>query len=140
MMRSRLRKPTSKSMTAVLWPASARPAEKLALVVVLPTPPLPEVMTMILAIGRILSFRTEAGARGWGGPADEVARRRAARWRSAADRLDDDAVALEPHDGRLGPHRLGPRRLGGAVGAGDGHQLRLHAGGEDARAGVAARS
>src|SRR6185295_20029651 len=55
MMRSRLRRPTSKSITATLWPASARPAEKLALVVVLPTPPLPEVTTMILAIGEVLS-------------------------------------------------------------------------------------
>jgi hypothetical protein len=37
-------------MTAVLWPRSARPAANDALVVVLPTPPLPEVMTMILAM------------------------------------------------------------------------------------------
>src|SRR4051812_1245456 len=54
MMRSRLRRPTSKSMTAVLWPASARPEAKLALVVVLPTPPLPEVTTMILAAMGVL--------------------------------------------------------------------------------------
>src|SRR6478609_4809970 len=53
MMRSRLRRPTSKSMTAVLWPASARPEAKLALVVVLPTPPLPDVTTMILAMGAL---------------------------------------------------------------------------------------
>jgi len=46
-----LRRPTSKSMTVVLCPRSARPQAKLALVVVLPTPPLPEVTTMILAIG-----------------------------------------------------------------------------------------
>src|SRR5688500_19147707 len=51
MIRSRLRRPTSKSMTAVLWPARARPEAKLALVVVLPTPPLPDVTTMILAMG-----------------------------------------------------------------------------------------
>jgi hypothetical protein len=37
-------------MTAVLWPRRAKPVAKLALVVVLPTPPLPEVTTMILAI------------------------------------------------------------------------------------------
>ena len=48
MMRSRLRRPTSKSMTTVLLPRMARPLEKLALVVVLPTPPLPEVTTMRL--------------------------------------------------------------------------------------------
>ena len=39
MMRSRLRRPTSKSMTTVLKPRMARPVAKLALVVVLPTPP-----------------------------------------------------------------------------------------------------
>jgi hypothetical protein len=50
MIKSRLRKPTSKSMTAVLWPRNASPAEKLALVVVLPTPPLPEVTTIIFVM------------------------------------------------------------------------------------------
>src|SRR5579871_789315 len=39
----------SKSMTAVFLPWFARPVAKLALVVVLPTPPLPEVTTMTLA-------------------------------------------------------------------------------------------
>ena len=48
-IKSRLRKPTSKSITAVLWPRSAKPEAMLALVVVLPTPPLPEVTTMIFA-------------------------------------------------------------------------------------------
>jgi hypothetical protein len=37
----------SKSITAVLWPNRARPEAKFALVVVFPTPPLPEVTTMI---------------------------------------------------------------------------------------------
>ena len=50
MIRSRLRRPTSKSMTAVLWPRSAKPAAKLALVVVLPTPPFPEVTTIIFVM------------------------------------------------------------------------------------------
>src|SRR6478735_4157392 len=45
MIRSRLRRPMSKSMTAVFLPRMARPLAKLALVVVLPTPPLPEVTT-----------------------------------------------------------------------------------------------
>jgi hypothetical protein len=49
MIRSRLRRPTSKSITAVFLPAFARPQAMLALVVVLPTPPLPEVTTMISA-------------------------------------------------------------------------------------------
>src|SRR5690348_9927562 len=51
---SRLRKPTSKSMTTVFLPRSARPAPSAAVEVVLPTPPLPEVMTMILATLRCL--------------------------------------------------------------------------------------
>jgi hypothetical protein len=37
-------------MTAVLKPRSARPVAKLALEVVLPTPPLPDVTTIILAM------------------------------------------------------------------------------------------
>src|SRR5579864_348986 len=49
MIRSRLRSPTSKSMTTVRWPRNARPAAKAADVVVLPTPPLPDVMTMTFA-------------------------------------------------------------------------------------------
>src|ERR1700756_2454055 len=49
MIRSRLRRPTSKSITAVLCPRIARPDAKLALEVVFPTPPLPDVTTMILA-------------------------------------------------------------------------------------------
>jgi hypothetical protein len=39
-----------------LWPRKASPDAKLALVVVLPTPPLPEVTTMILAIRLILFY------------------------------------------------------------------------------------
>jgi len=49
MMRSRFLRPTSKSMMQVLKPLRARPVPKAALEVVLPTPPLPEVITMILA-------------------------------------------------------------------------------------------
>src|SRR5437899_1920373 len=49
MIRSRLRRPTSKSRTAVLCPRMARPDAKLALEVVLPTPPLPDVTTITFA-------------------------------------------------------------------------------------------
>ena len=49
MIKSRFRRPTSKSTMTVLWPRRARPVPMAALVVVLPTPPLPEVTTMILA-------------------------------------------------------------------------------------------
>src|SRR5512134_1658099 len=54
-MRSRLRSPMSKSMTAVFLPRLARPVAKLALVVVLPTPPLPEVTTTTF-VTRTLSY------------------------------------------------------------------------------------
>jgi hypothetical protein len=40
-------------MTAVLKPLRARPVAKLALVVVLPTPPLPEVTTTIFAMEKL---------------------------------------------------------------------------------------
>jgi len=46
-------------MTAVLWPRKARPVAKLALVVVLPTPPLPEVTTMIFAMKFVLKMRMQ---------------------------------------------------------------------------------
>jgi hypothetical protein len=39
-------------MTTVLKPRKARPEEKLALVVVLPTPPLPEVTTTIFVMNK----------------------------------------------------------------------------------------
>jgi hypothetical protein len=44
-------------MTAVLKPRRARPVAKLALVVVLPTPPLPEVTTTIFAMEKLSSTR-----------------------------------------------------------------------------------
>src|ERR1700730_16325606 len=47
--KSRLRNPTSKSMTTVLWPRSASPAAKAAAVVVFPTPPLPDVIATTFA-------------------------------------------------------------------------------------------
>src|SRR5262245_62399614 len=48
MMRSRLRRPTSKSTTTTFWPVAASAAPRAAVVVVLPTPPLPDVTTMTL--------------------------------------------------------------------------------------------
>src|SRR3954463_14907941 len=83
MIRSRLRRPTSKSITAVLWPASARPDEKLALVVVLPTPPLPEVTTTILAMSSVLGCSIDS---------------------IGFERLDDELLAGEPHLCRLAQH------------------------------------
>jgi hypothetical protein len=54
-----LRKPTSKSITTVLWPRNANPDAKLALVVVLPTPPLPDVTTTIFVIEKNPSKRKQ---------------------------------------------------------------------------------
>src|SRR3954469_1360056 len=55
MMRSRLRSPISKSMTATFLPRRASPQDRLAEVVVFPTPPLPEVTTMISVNGGVSS-------------------------------------------------------------------------------------
>src|SRR5262245_52086054 len=57
MMRSRLRRPMSKSMTATFLPRRASPQARLPDVVVLPTPPFPDVTTMIS-----VSFCATAGA------------------------------------------------------------------------------
>ena len=43
-------------MAMVLWPRSAIPVAMFALVVVLPTPPLPDVMTTILDTGDLLPW------------------------------------------------------------------------------------
>src|SRR3954468_16944310 len=56
MMRSRLRRPMSKSMTATFLPRRASPQDRLAEVVVFPTPPLPEVTTMISVNGGVSSI------------------------------------------------------------------------------------
>src|SRR5262245_19732361 len=64
MTTSRFRRPTSKSMTTVLCPWSASPVASAAAVVVLPTPPLPEVITVTLAIALSLRvFRLSEGDR-----------------------------------------------------------------------------
>src|ERR1700744_1836611 len=100
MIRSRLRRPTSKSMTAVLCPRSARPDEKLALVVVLPTPPLPEVTTTIFAMG-FQSVDLEGS--------------------------HHEHAVDQPHLGGLAGDVLGQRRLRRSVDAGDGDQFGFEA-------------
>src|SRR5262245_58083934 len=121
MMRSRFRRPTSKSITTVLWPRRASPLAKLALVVVLPTPPLPEVTTTVLAI--FLSFSKKVS--------------------SLLEGVEQQPVPLgiryEPHLRRLTPHGRELRRFAGPIQAGDGNQLRLHAEGEDPGIGIPAR-
>src|SRR6267142_2406631 len=133
MMRSRLRNPTSKSSTAVLWPRNARPAAKLALLVVLPTPPLPDVTTMILAIGCAsfpkLPSETAIGIAGPVLPA--------ARIRSELQFLKHQFFALQAYLCRLAAQFSRHRRVARAVQAGNRNQLRLHARGEDPRFGIA---
>src|SRR5215468_11276328 len=74
--RSRLRRPTSKSTTTTLSPRCARAAPRAAVVVVLPTPPLPDVTTSTLAISKLLCWSVQrcdshslALKPGLGGPA-----------------------------------------------------------------------
>src|SRR5712671_1944131 len=56
MIRSRLRSPMSKSITATFLPRRASPQARLAEVVVFPTPPLPEVTTIISVNAWVSSF------------------------------------------------------------------------------------
>src|ERR1043165_5744209 len=59
--RSRLRRPTSKSPTTTRCPLCASAAPSAAVVVVFPTPPLPEVTTRTLAIRDLLSRLIQRG-------------------------------------------------------------------------------
>src|SRR3569623_768909 len=59
--RSRLRKPTAKSTTTTLSPRCASAAPSAAVVVVLPTPPLPDVTTSTLAISKISFWSVQRG-------------------------------------------------------------------------------
>src|SRR5512139_3728800 len=98
MMRSRFLRPTSKSITAVLKPRSARPLAIEALVVVLPTPPLPEV-TVMMVVTELPFFR-------------------------GLERFDDELAGVGQADlSRLLRHRGVRRGFEGAVHAGYRHQL-----------------
>src|SRR5690242_20712382 len=77
MIRSRLRSPMSKSITATFFPRRASPQARLAEVVVLPTPPLPEVTTMISVNAESSSFdacevQVLPGKPGLYGPAGQI--------------------------------------------------------------------
>src|SRR5436305_7097200 len=117
MMRSRLRRPTSKSMTTVFLPRWARPVAKAAAVVVLPTPPLPEVTTTTCAKRSLLTAN-----------------------RAASAAAQDDHALLLKHD----LHALAEMRrrdiLVDEIAAGDAYQLGLEPADEDARRGVARRA
>src|SRR4051812_14203612 len=127
MIRSRLRRPTSKSMTAVLCPASARPDAKLALVVVLPTPPLPEVTTVIFAMLTIPLLFPSPSGRGLG-EGQRFHHQLALR------------AAVQPHLRGLAQHFGRQGDVAGAVHAGDGNEFGFEAQRDDARGVVAARA
>src|SRR3954462_4072847 len=112
MIRSRLRRPTSKSITAVLWPRMARPEAKLALEVVLPTPPLPDVTTMIFAKRYSLLIK---------------------RWFRLFDieRQHFDLVAVQANLGRRARRHIAEAILEGAIHACNRHQFGFHAHGEN---------
>src|ERR1051325_3584919 len=144
MTRSRLRKPTSKSIATVFKPLCASPVATLALVVVLPTPPLPEVMTTTLDTRSLLwscrahstvvpphcqiflgfslsRLRERVGNVGEGKPCAGSQRARLA------------LPVLEPDLGGLAP-QSGRDLVGAHVRVGDRDQLGLELLAEDARA------
>src|SRR6187399_2150880 len=107
--RSRLRSPTSKSMTTTLCPLCASAAPSAAVDVVLPTPPLPDVTTMTFVISYLLVLLFE--------------------------RRDHERVAVKPC--LCGPStQAGIDFFGGPVVAVDRHQLGFDAAAKDPRLAV----
>src|SRR3990172_8799805 len=125
MMRSRFLRPTSKSMTHVLKPLRARPVPKAALEVVLPTPPLPEVITMILAK---ISPKPI-------GVAERIGYVVCPGSRSHGHRVDVQVVVLDVHL-HLSVLDVLTHVLADKVESGDGHQLGFQALAEDASGAV----
>src|SRR3569833_1161220 len=126
MMRSRLRSPISKSMTATFLPRRASPQDRLAEVVVFPTPPLPEVTTMISVNGGV-SSNSLFIAKGGEHPA------------SVADFGELQVIAREP---RLNRHagELRRNRFEHTEHAGNRHELSVEGLAEHPCVGVAMRS
>src|SRR5690606_38054511 len=112
MIRSRLRRPTSKSMTATFLPRRASPQARLALVVVLPTPPLPDVTTMISAKVCLSCMR------------------------ASVERCDFQLVAFQPHLHGLAA-QVGGNVFQHLVVSRDRHEFGLELTAEDARLRVA---
>src|SRR5882724_3685460 len=97
--RSRLRRPTSKSMTTTLSPFWASAAPSAAVDVVFPTPPLPDVTTRTLAIVDLLSRLIQRGNShdlalqpGLGGP---VAKRGVDLFRGLVIAVDGEQLRLD---------------------------------------------
>src|SRR5690606_35313236 len=115
MIRSRLRRPTSKSMTATFLPRRASPQARLALVVVLPTPPLPDVTTMISAKVCLSCVR------------------------ASVERCDIELVAIQPDLHGLAA-QFGGDVFQHLVVSGHGHEFGMELAAEDTRTGVALRA
>src|ERR1700759_3688178 len=114
-IRSRLRSPTSKSITTTFCPICASAAPKAAVVVVLPTPPLPDVTTKTFAIVNSLTLTC------------------------SIERRDLHDVAFEPGLGRAMAQFVADL-VGGEVEAVDRQQFSLDLLAEDPRRAVAVDS
>src|SRR4051812_3138345 len=112
--RSRLRRPTSKSTTTTFCPFWASAAPSAAVVVVFPTPPLPEVTTRTLAIRDLLSRLIQRG--NFHGVALQPGLRRTVAERDV-DFFCSLVVAVDGEQFRLDPLAVDPR-MGIAVDAG----------------------
>src|SRR5437868_1519389 len=115
----------SKSMTGVFLPRMARPLAKLALVVVLPTPPLPEVTTTTRVMRS--TFLTRLNGRG------------------RLERRDGQALVAVGVEPQRDAHRPAAEvlelvGLEGSIDARNGDQLGVKVIGDDARARIAART
>src|SRR5690606_30108650 len=122
MIRSRLRRPMSKSITATFLPLRASPQDRLAEVVVLPTPPLPEVTTMISVTWWFLPLGGWKGGSGVeAGEAQFLARQQCLHRTAGQFRrqlLED--LEHAGHGDQFGPE-LGGEHARGAVAAHAGH-------------------
>src|SRR5690606_17540713 len=137
MIRSRLRRPTSKSTMAVLCPRRARPVPMAALVVVLPTPPLPEVTTRILAKVIYPKYLKIKAFLSWNGGLSN-AFLVLENWPQYPLKAGDvQHVSRQADLYRLAPQRVAAQVLGGLVLAGDGEHLGAHLLAEDPRPGIA---
>src|SRR5262245_9564337 len=119
--RSRLRRPTSKSIATVRKPRDARPAARFADVVVLPTPPLPEVTTITLDTEHLLRSVLRIS----------VLYRTPCPRAKFSDRVDHDAFPREVDARRLAAP-LGRDVVGHDVPARDRQELGAEAHAEDA--------
>src|ERR1700677_3978331 len=116
MTRSRLRRPTSKSITTTVLPAWASAAPREADAVVFPPPPLPDVTTMTLDMRHSTPTETILS--------------RAVIGLNESRKREGPLVAADLHSAAM---EVGAPMLGHAVESVDGHQFGLHPATEDAR-------